>query len=45
MKGDLPKKTSELDEKSELETESTKTDVIPPMPIPTAEEIEDGLPF
>ena len=32
--------------KSELETESTKTEVIPPMPIPTAEEIEDDpLPF
>jgi hypothetical protein len=41
MKGDLPKP----DEKSELETESTKPEVIPPMPIPTAEEIDDELPF
>ena len=40
MKGDLPKPV----EKSELETESTKTEVIPPMPIPTAEEVDD-LPF
>ena len=45
MKGDLPKKTSESNEKSELETESTKTEVIPPMPIPTAGEVEDELPF
>ena len=47
MKGDLPKKAteSESDEKSTLETESTKTEVIPPMPIPTAEEVEDELPF
>ena len=46
MKGDLPKKARETDEKSDLETESTKTEVIPPMPIPTAEEIEsDPLPF
>ena len=30
---------------SDLETEPTKTDVIPPMPIPTAEEVEDELPF
>ena len=41
MKGDLPKPV----EKSELETESTKTEVIPPMPIPTPGEIEDDLPF
>ena len=41
MKGDLPKPV----EKSELETESTKTEVIPPMPIPTAEEIDNQLPF
>ena len=41
MKGDLPKPV----EKSELETESTKTEVIPPMPIPTPGEIEDNLPF
>ena len=45
MKGDLPKKARETDEKSDLETESTKTEVIPPMPIPTAEEDEDDLPF
>ena len=30
---------------SELEAESTKTDVIPPMPIPTAEDIDNQLPF
>ena len=30
---------------SELETESTKTEVIPPMPIPTPGEVEDELPF
>ena len=42
MKGDLPKPV----EKSTLETESTKTEVIPPMPIPTPGEIEDDLlPF
>ena len=34
-----------VSEKSDLETESTKTEVIPPMPIPTAEEDENGLPF
>ena len=40
MKGDLPKPV----EKSELETESTKTEVIPPMPIIAPEEVDD-LPF
>ncbi len=30
---------------SYLEAESTKTEVIPPMPIPTDEEDENGLPF
>ena len=30
---------------SDLETEPTKTEVVPPMPIPTAEEVEDDLPF
>ena len=30
---------------SDLKAESTKTEVIPPMPIPTAEEDENGLPF
>ena len=34
-----------VSEKSDLETESTKTEVIPPMPIPTDEEDENGLPF
>ena len=43
MKGDLPKKATVS--KSELETESTKTEVIPPMPIPTVEDTEFELPF
>ena len=30
---------------AELEAESTKAEVIPPMPIPTAEEIDNQLPF
>ena len=30
---------------SDLEAESTNTEIIPPMPIPTAEEVEDELPF
>ena len=34
-----------VSEKSDLDTESTKTELIPPMPIPTAEEDENGLPF
>ena len=41
MKGDLPKPV----EKSELEAESTKPEIIPPMPIPTDGEVEDELPF
>lgn len=31
--------------KSELEVEPTNTEIIPPMPIPTAGEVEDDLPF
>ena len=41
MKGDLPKPV----EKSELETESTKTEVVTPMPILAEGDIDNGLPF
>ena len=43
MKAKVPAPVSKSE--SDLEAESTKTEVIPPMPIATAEEIDDELPF
>ncbi|NMA06794.1 MAG: hypothetical protein GX928_03645, partial [Ruminococcaceae bacterium] len=45
VEGWATKAPDPVSEKSDLETESTNTEIIPPMPIPTAEEDENELPF